>query len=313
MRYFFYFLLIYSSCYSQTLKILDAATQKPIPFATVLLKQEDKIVYGTYCSDNGEVIIAANKEYSFASFSCVGYKDKTIQKSLLAEIIYLEPEVYSLDEVVLTGKKLKDTLIGAFENRRETYTEIDTKHQYAYFFENTFKGRAVIKSFVFKVATVRYKTALRIHILKKIDCKWGYKIKGDTTQYFYDSFIPDNDLLNENIIVYINPQKKGTVEVDLSTYNFEIPAEGIFVGIECLAFYDDEGKELNTTESRTEIAFHETVTDNYGKKISLVNSFWVNHNKWVKKDFELVFKTLPGKKSLIAPSFGLKVLNYKEQ
>lgn len=55
------------------------------------------------------------------------------------------------------------------------------------------------------------------------------------------------------------------------------------------------------------ITFHETFTDNYCKKISLVESFWINYNKRVKKILNWFLKLYP-----VAPSFGLKVFNFKE-
>ena len=126
-------------------------------------------------------------------------------------------------------------------------------------------------------------------------------------------YIPGDELLSENIIFYVETGKKGIVEVDLSAYTIEMPPEGVFAGIECLAYYDATGiVAVSKINKPIKIEFHKTKTDNYAVMISLQNPFWMNRNKWLKNDFENVFKTEPGADQLLAPTFGLKVVSYGE-
>lgn len=57
MKHLLLLLFSITAAYGQNLTIVDKATNEPVPFATVLLSKGDKLVFGSYCNDGGEILI----------------------------------------------------------------------------------------------------------------------------------------------------------------------------------------------------------------------------------------------------------------
>lgn len=222
---------------------------------------------------------------------------------------------YSTDDTNYSVSKAAspngEILLGELDAKSKKGQTITSHSKAAYYFENDTKEEGVIlQSMLFKVQKVKYKTEARIRLYKKKDYMQEVCHK-DGTKTSYASFIPGEQIATKEIVVNIEPGKKGVVEIDLAKYNIVMPAEGVFVSLEGMGYYDINGKAIEKPESKdlTWIDFHPTTTDNFCDWINPQGTddwFWVNTNKWRKSDFEFFKKDVP-KKALVAPNFGLKV------
>lgn len=113
MRYFilttfFVFLSLCELSFGQTYssKLLDAETQDPISFASIVYGQEQ----GVITNENGEfkfVIEKTTKSLDSIHISCMGYVDRRFSlKQLKDSILYLKPGGFELIGVDLMGKGL---------------------------------------------------------------------------------------------------------------------------------------------------------------------------------------------------------------
>jgi hypothetical protein len=297
---------------AQNLKVLDAITLQPVSFASVLQIEKGKLIYASYADEDGRVNLKKHTAFDTVIFSCVGYRNKKLKKeNIYSGSLVLSPIDIMLEEVVVSRhSQQKDTLIGEFSNKFKKQLSLNKENQFSVFFENTFEGKTILNSFLLKVSQITYKTAIRIHFYNKLDYKQEFVIPGDSSNklYFYNSYIPNDDFLQDNIIVYLEPKKNGVIEVDVKGYNIMMPANGVFVAIECLAYYDEKGMQLLTVDKPTTIEAHYTLADNYCIRYGLLNNSWININKRIKTDYQFVFKREAGKKFFIAPTFGLKVV-----
>lgn len=111
-------------------KVINPATSKPVPFATIKLKNNN---LGVYANANGDFKISRNPEFQDDSLmiTCIGFKQSSIAyKDLIHNTVnkvYLTPVVYGLAEVkvVASRKKLRSaTIIGrAIRNIKNNYPD----------------------------------------------------------------------------------------------------------------------------------------------------------------------------------------------
>ncbi|MGK0412314.1 MAG: hypothetical protein ACJA1B_000505 [Polaribacter sp.] len=129
----FFFSCAFTNSFSQekiSCSVLDAATKKPVVYATIMLK---KINRGTHADFNGNFEIPSSyKETGIIKISSIGYKTKEIKLMTLKNnnlnIIYLSASNNRLNEVIITApKKKKKKLLGvqivrkAIENILKNY------------------------------------------------------------------------------------------------------------------------------------------------------------------------------------------------
>jgi hypothetical protein len=219
---------------------------------------------------------------------------------------------YSLNEVKITNTP-DELLLGELDAKSKKGRVIGQDNKIAYYFENTFADESgYLKTMLFKVQKVKYKTEARLRLYKKRDYVQEVYPPGSNTKESYDSFIPGDAIATDEIVVVLEPGQKGIIEIDLSKYGIVMPADGLFVSLEGVGYFDESGKAVTNLKAKewTWVDFHPTVTDNYCEWINPQNTnswFWINTNKWIKSDFAIVFKKEPSKKILTAPNFGLKV------
>ena len=181
----------------------------------------------------------------------------------------------------------------------------------AYYFENESKGEALfLKSFLFKVNKVKYRTRAYVRFYKKKE--YTEEVYLDAGTVTYPSFIPGDEIQVNDIVIYIESGQKGVIDIDLSKYDIPMPAEGLFVSLEGDGYFDDKGDKVTRLKPKdaTVIDFHPSVTDNYcGTAIvqGREDLFWINSNKRLRTDFKYAFKKEAPEKMLVAPNFGLKV------
>ncbi|GGB69466.1 hypothetical protein GCM10007424_06800 [Flavobacterium suaedae] len=278
-----------------------------------MLVQDDKHFYADYCNEEGVITIEENRSFDAVTFSCVGYKDKTITKEKLKKsVVYLTPESYQLDEVVITNKKVIDTLLlGELKEKKKGVLPLYIQNEVAVFFKNDFERDVALKTFLFKTWRIKYKTAIRLRLYKKRIFKTYHLSPNDPEKKknYYNTVIPGEDLLGENIIIYLDPQKKEIIEVDFSQYNIPIPKGGVFISVECLGYYDENGNAINPDKNKlSELEMHTTTVDNYCIKYTNITRFWVNENQHYKIDYKYINNKEAPRNVLRSPTFGLKVV-----
>lgn len=212
---------------AQTVTILDAATKKPVPFATLLLKQNNKIVYGTYAQEDG-VVVLNKTDFDGAEVSCIGYKTFFIAKDNLKDTIQLTKGAIALKEVVITKKikPSKPVALGYLKAKRTIEVMAMQGSEAVVFIPNPANEPRVIESFTYKGYTVEgYKFAFRLHF---------YKIDPATQE-------PGEELAHEDIVRYVDNKSKRFVETNVSEYGMVMPADGVYAGIEWLSCTDPDG------------------------------------------------------------------------
>lgn len=296
-----------------TITVKDSVNNNTVAFATVLLQSGDKSIYAGYCSYDGTIVIDKNKEFDGVVFSCVGYTDKKILVNDLKDnVVYLSPGNYELNEIVINSKRVIDTvLLGEFNEKKRGTLSLYEQNEVAVFFKNDLEKNVALKTFLFKIWRIKYKTAIRLRLYKKRIFNTYYFSPNDPEKKknYYNTVIPGDDLMGENIIIYLEPQKKEIIEVDFSKYNIQMPKEGVFISVECLAYYDKNGNIINPEKNKlSELEMHTTALDNYCIKYTNITRFWVNQIHHIKADYKYMIQKDVPISILKAPTFGLKVL-----
>jgi hypothetical protein len=179
MRKYIFLLLLINiniTAYNQVIKgtVLDKQTKKIINFASVYF---NGTFVGSYTDTNGnfEINVSKNKLMPL-SVSALGYFSTTVadlptDKTIL---IYLEPKVFELDEVVINAK--------SYARKRKIYLRI---------FKNEFLGTT--------------SNALNCVITNENDIKFDYEAGNDTVKAFASApILIENRSLGYNITYYLD-------------------------------------------------------------------------------------------------------------
>src|SRR5690554_5434329 len=106
-----FFLLKSLLFYSQTFEIRDFLTKKPLPFATIILDNQN----GFYTNENG--VFQLDREYKSITISYVGYESYTTKVETLKDTIFLKPITYNIEEVTITNSKNSLEKIGFLKSK----------------------------------------------------------------------------------------------------------------------------------------------------------------------------------------------------
>jgi hypothetical protein len=93
-------------------KIINSVTAKPVPFATIKLKNNQ---LGVYANAEGDFKVILNPDFQYDSLlvTCIGYKQNSVafndMSNLKENQILLMPVVYSLDEVSVIASRKKQS------------------------------------------------------------------------------------------------------------------------------------------------------------------------------------------------------------
>lgn len=200
-----------------------------------------------------------------------------------------------LKELIINSNVTVDT--GYSKSKRKKIKSglgIDKFAQMAVFIENPFKTAVVITSVSFNIVSVRGRPAYRLHLYRKQQEK---NIRGEDA--------PGDDILTKNKVYFLEENIKGLVEIDLAEEGIEMPADGVYVALEGLGSYDENGRAYNNGFIPEMFQTFEPIYcynyDSFKRSIG-----WVNNCQRIKSD-EKYMNTSVSKKCFLAPSFGLKV------
>ncbi len=286
--------LISSVCFSQKIKVIDIVSNNSIPYANFSIYKDKKIVQGSYCNENGEMLIKQDLLFDSIVVSCIGYEEQNFIKEMIVnDTLFLKPTVYHLKEVVIKTNRNNDfETLGFVETKSKSLIGAFKGMEICTFIENPSGEVKFIHSFLFKIRnTNKTKLGFRLHLYEM-----------DTIRR-----TPTQELLNQDIIVVIENDGKKQIEHDVSAYSIELPANGAFIGIEWLG-------ELNEANNNFEDTVFENGFIELNDKINSFTTFqrnrfgvfpWSNMERF-KKEAENYqnYKNCPN------ASFGIKV--YKE-
>jgi len=201
------------------IKIADAQTGSPVPYAVVLSSQFNGIA-----DENGVVIVP--EKLDSLTFRCVGYeqcrlafKDLTVTNGTAT--VKLKPKTFALEAVGVTAHRIKKIPLGYYRKKAEATHGSSGGGQTALFFPPDKRGQLV---------------GIPIGSVSFYIRDWGnYQKKFRVRLYSVNpgSGTPDKDLLPE--AVYAQAQKGNEwVDVRVKQYGIKFPVNGFFVAIEFL-------------------------------------------------------------------------------
>ncbi|MCF6280480.1 MAG: TonB-dependent receptor [Flavobacteriaceae bacterium] len=118
ISYSILFILISVSSFAQKTQlkgiVIDAVTQQKVPFATIAIYNQDKLVDGVSANENGTFQLKTSKEFTYVEVSFIGYKTKQIQASEIKNkkelTILLVVDENTLDEIIIQGERTTSQL-----------------------------------------------------------------------------------------------------------------------------------------------------------------------------------------------------------
>jgi|GEM_PF-1862351 len=279
---------------SQNVAVVGASSNDPVSFASVAYYKKGMFIVADYADNKGKFSLNG-RDFDALEISCIGFETKKIDKADVAEKIFLKEASIDLKEVVITSNQTID--IGYSKIKRKKIKAglgIGEFIQIAAFIENPFKTPVVIKSFSFNVVKVTGRPAYRLHLYRKQQEK---NIRGED--------IPGEDILVRDLVYFLKENTKGLVEIDLSEEGIEMPPEGLYMGLEGVGPYDENGKEEDNGFIPEMFQTFEPIHC-YNYDFPQRSIGWVNNNQRLVSD-EKAMNINVSKKCFIAPSYGLKV------
>lgn len=213
-----FFIQIVSLLGQTSLHTKDSETQKNISYVNIGIVGDN---FGYTSDENGKFTIKKNDIDKNLIFSAVGYKQKIVNlKDFQQDNIYLEPEAYQLSEVVIESQQNSKTAIKT------------TKGKTTFVYNNLRRDEpslTLIAKFFPKNSEVPF--------LKTIKLKTkSYSNESKFNIRFYnvgENGAPNNLIYDKNVFC-VAKKDSYTNKIDVSSYNIEIPENGIFIVFEYL-------------------------------------------------------------------------------
>jgi hypothetical protein len=207
--------------------VRDSITKEPIAYVSILV--ENKEIGTTTALDGSFEINSKLETNDNLLFSIIGYGISKVKISNCSNVLLVSKSI-TIQEVKIKSQPIKkiEKLVG------------NAKKSNTYF---SFPSYPIMISKKFEFKSDYKKTPF----LKKIKVITATDIEGVTFKlrlFKIDSLtqLPNESLLNEEIIVKVKRKGKYINEIDLSNYNIEFPKDGLVVGIENILIIDN----LNT-------------------------------------------------------------------
>lgn len=246
--------------------ILDNTEKRPIPFASVYYYL-DSIKVGTNYADANGLVNSISKNFNKVKISSLGFK--TTSFSVLNDSIFLEKDIIQLEAVKVVKIKKEFKTLGYSDYKKKYQFSMYSGNEICVYIENNYSESKLIKSLLFNMKNSRNsaQTAVRIHL---------YSLNKAEN-------LPDQEILTQDLIYYINKKSKNIVEVDISALNVELPLNGLFVGIELLGNVDETTGSFVTDDANpndTAIAINHLID----KSITFKRDKF-SDNKWYDTSF----------------------------
>lgn len=248
---------------AQTFKVIDIQTSEPVPFASVYLVVGALVIDGVSCNENGEAALP-KREFETLKISCIGYEDLLADKTQISSgTLYLHPKDVELNEIVIENKTAT-TL--TYKGRKGRDLGMFKNEEIILYFRNPYKRPVLLKSFTMQLKKAIVKNTLRMIVYKVQDTLKHYK--------------PGANMLHEDILFKIEPGEYGIKNVDLTSQEIYLPAEGAYIGIEVI-----ESKDINGNYSYDKNHMNEFETIEYNARFHLINRKFTSRG-WQNAQYE---------------------------
>ncbi|MES2487982.1 MAG: hypothetical protein V4581_18795 [Bacteroidota bacterium] len=234
------------------ISVQDSLTQTPVPYVTVSLLNG----YGIYTDANGQAIVH-DANITTVELSSIGYRTKKVTLDNISSVVYLQPEPYSIEEVVIAAATVKhqDKVFKPKSHQNEARMAVGRVGiVYAVYIPGSSEGfisnlalPLMKKDFVINTATNddvfkerTYKTLVKIEFLDNENGAPGPKFS-DFEQ-----------------VITVGGGNPKLCEVTLDE-NIALPQNGLFVKLTILGKADDAGNMINEMP-------YDVVTDRDGKQ-----------------------------------------------
>jgi hypothetical protein len=188
---------------------------------------------GTTSDIDGAFVLDVNAEKVLV-FSTLGYETKkTVFNS---ETILLKPKVFDLKEVVIEQPKFRKEIEAGNFNKPSGYNisgDLEWSNAKFFKYETAYEQTKFVKK-------IKIRTRSKVN-----NAKFKIRIFSVNREGY-----PENDLLNEDIIVTVKKGKNNNV-IDISIFKLVFPEEGLFVAYEVLKIGSNK-YEFNYTENSSQ-------------------------------------------------------------
>ena len=262
-RLFWLFLFVSQFAFTQIRGVVkDSISGEPIPFLNIWVENE---TLATTSEPNGSFSLDI-KEEKVLVFSALGYEVK--KASSRTDIILLKPKVFELKEVVIEQPKFKNEIeIGNFSKPLGYHISANIEWSNAKFFnyETIYENTKFVKK-------IKIKTRGKVN-----NAKFKIRIFSVNKEGF-----PENDLLDEDIIVMVKKGKKNNV-IDISNFKLVFPKEGLFIAYEVLKIESNK-YEFKYTENESKKLVKKTfyAPDFECNLVEEQNTYHNRFGKWIK-------------------------------
>ena len=193
--------------------VKDSLSGEPIPYVNIWVENE---AIGTTSETDGSFSLEI-KEEKVLVFSALGYETKRVASKV--QTVVLKPKVMELKEVIVEQPKFKKEIeIGNFSKPLGFHIsgEIEWSNAKYFKYETIYEQTKFVKK-------IKFKTRSKVN-----NAKFKIRLFSVNKEGF-----PENDLLEEDIIVTVKKGKKNNL-IDVSKFKLVFPEEGLFVSYEVL-------------------------------------------------------------------------------
>ena len=291
---------------SQTFVTVDKDTYEFVEDVNYSLYNSKQLVYKGVTPSDKATTIKPDILYDSIVFSRVDYKTLGLLRTQFDSLIFLSKKTFYLDEVVIGSKMGGDIILGETNRFIKRRSRPFLKELgYGVVLTNSLLYNLKLDKAVFYVDKVKLRTAYRINFMQ-------FKEVSDGEGHQH---IEPGRLIYRTDILYLNPKDKGKVEVSLGGNIQLIQEEGVFVWIELIDYYNEDGVVTDVKEDEwtrlkfqmsKQLDYYSHTVDLYSNKSS---TFMVNTNLWLKHDYLRAFFKTPHKSMLITPAIVLYAKN----
>jgi hypothetical protein len=277
-------------CFGQTV-IKDKQTENPVSYANISFGNGN----GMFADDEG-LFIFTKKLYPDVDslyVSALGYKFITVATSDVTGLIFLEPDVDELNEVVIRTKidrKFKEETLKPYLDDDYYHCWLPTiESEIAVFFPNEDEQDKQVVTVHFPITLESKDWEQR---KKKNAEKQSFSTLFKAKFYGNNDGVPGKELVYETIVFRATEKGGDAYNLDVSEYDIMMPDNGMYVSLQVLGYTDDSGKllpnkkykEIKTGNDIVKIPTNFRPLLPFTNEISETRTFikrvFVNNNKW---------------------------------
>ena len=305
--------------------IRDSISKYPVSYATISFGNGN----GIFADDEGTFIFTKKiyPDIDSLFISAIGFKDLNISTKNLPKQLMMQPEASELDEVNIGVKlnrkfkieKLKPYLDDDYYNCWLPTIESEIA---VYFPKTTTKDQELF--------SVKFPIALESK-------DWGKRKRSNSDKkkfstlfkvkfYGNDNGIPGEVLTYETIVFRATEKTGDAYELNLESYNINVPDDGFFVSVQVLGYTDKTGKLLPNKKYKEIVSKNGSVvkiptnfrpllpfTDEIESKNTFIKRVFISGNNWLQFTNGNGFQSSLLDKNLFNYGIGVTYKTYKDE